>query len=295
MNNQEELFNQEPIKDVAALPKGETDKLEPFESIDPYTPLIPTSPQQYMEQLKRGLVFQNTVPVDNSKAIMGIDPVFNDLVTEGSCVVMFKEGTGENTGKMIAEYLGRDKKEFEIQFPDLLKQLKYYNADMITEEKQRAYIGIDNGISGSIGIIYEDGTHEFFKTPTNKAQDYTKAKQQVTRVKPLELTKILSKAGLGSMVILERPMVNPKMFKNSMSAMRCFEATITILETLNLPYEVIDSKEWQRDLLPKGTAGEELKKASLDMGNRLFPNTKLVNHPDCDGMMIAKYCKIKHR
>lgn len=160
---------------------------------------------------------------------------------------------------------------------------------------QRAYIGIDNGISGSVGIIYEDGTYEFFKTPTNKAQDYTKAKQEVTRIKPKELADLFKYVGPGSQVLMERPMVNPKMFKNSMSAMRCYEATITILETLNLPYSVIDSKEWQKLLLPIGCAGEELKKASLDVGNRKFPDTKLIKHPDCDGMMIAEYCRIKYR
>lgn len=169
--------------------------------------------------------------------------------------------------------------------------------DLFTPEvkKQRAFCGIDNGISGSIGIIYEDGTYEFFKTPTRTGQDYTKAKQNVTRVKPLELIKSLNKIGDGSMIVMERPMVNPKMFKNSISAMRCFEATITVLETLNLPYEVIDSKEWQRSILPTGTSGDELKKASTTIGNRLFPNTKLIEHPDCDGMLIAYYCKQKHR
>lgn len=161
--------------------------------------------------------------------------------------------------------------------------------------KKRAFVGIDNGCSGSIGIIYEDGTYAFIKTPVKKAQDYTKAKKIVSRIQPLELTKILSVLGEGSMVIIERPMINSTRFNASMSAIRAFEATITILETLGLAYTICDSKEWQKGLLPVGATGDELKTASLDIGNRMYPKTKEVKHPDCDGMLIAHYCKQKYR
>lgn len=171
----------------------------------------------------------------------------------------------------------------------LLKELLDY------KPKQRCFIGIDNGVSGSVGIIYEDGTYSFDTTPTRKELNYTKAKAYITRIKPLELTKILSVAGQGSMVMIERPMVNPTRFQASVSALRCFEATITILETLGLAYECIDSKGWQKELLPSGTNGEELKFASMSVGNRLYPEAKGVKHPDRDGMLIAHYCKIKHR
>ena len=36
----------------------------------------------------------------------------------------------------------------------------------------------------------------------------------------------------------------------------------------------IDSKEWQKELLPSGCKGEELKTASRDIGCRLFPKYK---------------------
>lgn len=162
-------------------------------------------------------------------------------------------------------------------------------------DKLRAFIGVDNGISGSVGLIYSDGTYEFFRTPIKSAQDYTKKKKMVNRVQHLELTKILSKAGEGSMVMIERPMINSTRFHASMSAIRAYEVTITVLESLGLPYEICDSKEWQKPLLPIGAKGDELKKASLDVGNRMFPNTKNIKHPDCDGMLIALFCKQKHK
>lgn len=160
---------------------------------------------------------------------------------------------------------------------------------------KRYFIGIDNGISGSIGIICEDGSYEFHITPTKKELNYTKAKAYITRIKPVELTKLLSVAGQGSMVLIERPMVNPGRFAATVSALRAFEATITVLETLGVAYEVCDSKAWQKEFLPSGCSGDELKSASMSVGCRLFPNSKEVKHPDRDGMLIAAYCKLKHR
>ncbi len=166
---------------------------------------------------------------------------------------------------------------------------------MELNNKQRCFVGVDNGISGSIGIIYEDGTYEFHKTPTKSVQDYTKKAKKVTRIKPVELTAILSRLGDTSMVMIERPMINSTRFNASMSAIRAFEATITILETLGVPYETCDSKEWQKPVLPIGIKGDDLKTASLSVGNRMFPKTKEVKHPDCDGLLIALHCKNKHR
>jgi hypothetical protein len=180
------------------------------------------------------------------------------------------------------------------------KKIRVFKKDFPTPERtqtvaQRSFVGIDNGVSGSVGIIYEDGTYEFFVTPVKKEQDYTKAKKMINRVQPLELAELFKFVGEGSMVMIERPMINSTRFNASMSAIRCFEATITILETLGLPYQVEDSKAWQKALLPVGITGDDLKTASKSVGNRLFPNTKLILHPDCDGMLIANYCKSKHR
>lgn len=162
-------------------------------------------------------------------------------------------------------------------------------------DKKRAYVGIDNGVTGSIGIIFDDGTYTFCKTPTRSELNYTKAKQNITRIRPVELAEILSVAGPGSMVLIERPMVNPTRFKATVSALRSFEATITILETLGLPYRCEDSKSWQKALLPSGIAGVDLKSASLQVGCRLFPETRSNSHPDRDGMLIAQYCKQQYR
>lgn len=162
------------------------------------------------------------------------------------------------------------------------------------EPKQRCFIGIDNGITASIGIIKEDGSYHFYTAPTKNEQDYTKAKKRVTRIDGVKLMEILSIASPESMVLVERPMINPQRWIASMSAIRAWEATITILETMKLPFAPIDSKEWQKVLLPQGCQKDDLKIASLDIGKRLFPAID-TNHPDRDGMLIAEFCKRKHR
>lgn len=158
------------------------------------------------------------------------------------------------------------------------------------EVKLRYFIGIDNGVTGSIGMICSLG-YEFHKTPVRKELNYTKAKSYISRINALELIKILSVANIYSHVMIERPMVNPSRFNATVSALRAFEATITVLETLGLSYEVVDSKKWQKELLPSGVSGEELKPASLSVGKRLFPNAQVGKHTDMDGMLIAEWCR----
>lgn len=154
----------------------------------------------------------------------------------------------------------------------------------------KTYIGIDNGVSGTIAIISESGV-DFWKTPVKKEQDYTKAKKVVSRVDIPTLKGILEPYADNAFLLLERPLVNPGRWVATTSALRCHEAELAVIEILNIPYQFIDSKEWQKALLPKGC--EDTKKASLDIGNRLFPQYKDFKHPDRDALLIAEYAKRK--
>lgn len=167
---------------------------------------------------------------------------------------------------------------------------------MVIKRVKKIYIAIDNGVSGSIGKLGE-GENHFSKVPTKVQQDYTKKKANVTRIdfaKMMELLKELTEGyeSQDIMVGVERPMVNPTRFVATASALRAWESTLIILEELELPYTVIDSKAWQKELLPQGVKGSaELKKASMDVGNRLFPHFQTVKHPDRDGILMAEYLK----
>lgn len=152
----------------------------------------------------------------------------------------------------------------------------------------KTYIGIDNGVTGTIAVIYEGGVL-FCATPVKIEQDYTKAKKNITRVDVSVLRGILERFAENSIILLERPMVNPKRFAASASALRCHEAELSVIELLKIPYQFIDSKEWQKQMLPKGTT--DTKKASLDMGNRLFPAFRESKHPDRDSLLIAEWAR----
>lgn len=167
--------------------------------------------------------------------------------------------------------------------------------------KDKLYIGIDNGTSGTIGFIYNNET-VFVKTPVRKEQNYTKKKGNISRVDFDETMDLISQISRGFepnhiFALIERPMVNPTRFKATISAIRALEATLNVLETLGIPHAYIDSKEWQKELLPSGTKGApELKKASLDIGIRLFPQHKelIEKHKDADGMLICEYARRKY-
>lgn len=159
------------------------------------------------------------------------------------------------------------------------------------------YIGIDNGVSGSIGMVGEDGVCEYHKMPVKKELSYTKTKQWINRIDTVSLLVLLNEMvekqadGDSSKVevALERPMVNPMRFKASESALRALEATLIVVEQLCLRHRYIDSREWQKELLPSGLEKEELKVASLNVGRRLFPNLDLTRFKDADGILIAEH------
>lgn len=155
-------------------------------------------------------------------------------------------------------------------------------------------IGIDNGVSGSIGIIDDNGS-TFIETPIKSEQNYTKKKANISRIDWNALLAVLTPfKNSNCFILLERPMVNPQRFLATTSALRSLESTLTVIEYLGLPLSYIDSKEWQKALLPQGIKGsDELKKASLDIGCRMFPQHSdlIKRHKDADGLLMAEYCR----
>jgi len=159
----------------------------------------------------------------------------------------------------------------------------------------KVYIGWDNGVSGTIGIVSNDETFNvmFLKTPIFSQQNYTKKKANINRIDTVALTNLLMHFNENCFVLIERPMVNPGRFKATISAIRALEASQIVLETLKIPYQFIDSKEWQKAMLPSGLKGKELKSASMDIGCRLFPQftDEIKKHKDADGLLMAEYAR----
>ena len=156
------------------------------------------------------------------------------------------------------------------------------------------YCGIDNGGTGTIGIINEDKVF-FVLTPCKKVLDYQKKAKHITRIDYPALYELLEDyPSLGIKFFIERPIKNPGLFEASASGLRAFEATLICLEQLGYSYSVVDSKQWQKKMLPEGIKGSaELKKASVDVGCRLFPQFAEVirKHKDADGLLIAEWAR----
>lgn len=162
---------------------------------------------------------------------------------------------------------------------------------------EKVYIGIDNGVSGSIGIIGPQG-NKFLLTPIKNEMSFQKSKNsKINRIdfqKLYDLLKETKELGYNICIRIERPMINPTRFQASISAARSLESTLIIFELLELSYEYCDSKQWQKVLLPAGIKGsEEQKKASKDIGIRLFPEHKTLieKHKDADGILIAEWAR----
>ena len=157
----------------------------------------------------------------------------------------------------------------------------------------KTYIGIDNGVTGSIAII--SGEEKLlYPIPTKTEQDYTKKKQNITRLDVSELQWTLALYSNGKILcVLERPMINPGRFRATLSAIRCLEAELAILEALHLPYMYCDSKSWQKEFLPPGCRKEELKTKSADIGKRLFPelSEEIDKQKDADALLMAEWAR----
>ena len=155
----------------------------------------------------------------------------------------------------------------------------------------KTYVGIDNGTTGWLSAL-NGNNYIHVAMPVKKEQSYTKKKQLITRIDVPKLIGLLSslKSPTGVFVLLERAMCNPMRFKASMAAMRSLEAVLIALELTDIPYSYCDSKHWQREFLPEGVSGKELKVAAVDIARRLFPDIKT---KDADSLLMAEFARRK--
>jgi hypothetical protein len=175
------------------------------------------------------------------------------------------------------------------------------------------YIGIDNGVTGSICILNENGQClHYGPTPVKQTLNYTKEKEYISRVVVKDLVDILQPYAKEATLILERPMLNPLRWTASVSAIRCDEATRGVIEALGIKMIYVDSREWQTPMLPnrkaiprlaKGATEDqkkaqkkltavfalETKQLSLMTAQRLFP--QITFKKDGDAALIAEWAR----
>lgn len=157
-------------------------------------------------------------------------------------------------------------------------------------------VGIDNGPSGSIGLIEMKDMMkfvEFHKVPTIKYLNYQKSRaKHITRLDHVSFSLMLqswvNRAGKQSLTILIEKPVGNKFLQSMISGARFLEAMLVCLEKLSLGYEIIGAQEWQKVMIPK-TKPKETKKVSLEVAKKLYPQIDYSKFDDADGLMIAEY------
>lgn len=191
------------------------------------------------------------------------------------------------------------KKKIKLQRNQLIKQ-NLSGANLI--------IGIDNGTTGTMcSWILESGLIDFIETPSKRELNYQKEINYIDRLdhnnfknwikNQIKSAELIYKDKIKVIIILERPMVNPKRFDSSIMAVRTFESTLVILQQMNLNYIVIDSKQWQHYFFGKETTFIDLKFESLKKGLEVVNEYKnldniknlITKHGDADALLITKF------
>lgn len=155
----------------------------------------------------------------------------------------------------------------------------------------RIYLGIDNGVTGSIAVLGQGISPILIQTPVKTEIDYqiskTKRRTRIDHPVLLEfLQDIKTKTdmlGHDIFAVMERPMIQATRFDASLSASRAQESTLIAIETFGIAYQWIDSKHWQKEMLPAGAHGENLKLASKQIAKRYFPKLAQVIDKQTDG------------
>ena len=166
------------------------------------------------------------------------------------------------------------------------------------ETTTKSYVlGNDNGVTGSVAVLETDtGKMVLYKkVPVVRSLSYTKSVKWLNLLDVDAYVAMLEPYAKDSRLFIERPMVNPTRWNATVSALCCWTAQRVALERLGkshgLRYEYVDSKQWQKVMLPSGITGSPAQKAaSLDVGKRMFPQQKFSK--DADGALIAEWARV---
>ena len=172
------------------------------------------------------------------------------------------------------------------------------------------FVGVDNGASGAIAYYYNDKMY-IVEIPVKNVQSYTKKVQFINKIDFVGLKNIFKEIMMyddAIKVLWERPFCNPMMFNTSVLSMLSYQTTLNVFEELQIPYDMIDSKVWQKAMLPQGiyktvqdkngrnrikADSKTLKKASIDTANRLYPYLEIKKDGQADAVMICEYLRRK--
>lgn len=159
----------------------------------------------------------------------------------------------------------------------------------------RYTIAIDNGSSGSIAVLENPDTlHHFGGVISFKQVANGKTGKTLSRLDRTWLRNFLQAYDPAAVrIYLERHFTGSGMMINTViPAARFEEATVTVIEDLGLPYEIVSCREWQKAAFgPALKTTALLKAASLQKATQLWPafTPLFQGHGDGDAALIARH------
>lgn len=190
-------------------------------------------------------------------------------------------------------------------------------------------LGFDNGVSGSFTLMDPKGRVVMFEhVPTYKEDKWTKPKTKKLKTKVKETKDkitlididalqrmLISKVGVLSDVhcFLERPAISYNAawsMQTSISASMSWAYVIYVLKKLNIKRTDIDSRDWQKALIPEamgennkdymktlkaGDRNKLLKEASDMLAKQIWSKFKSKEVGAGDSVCIAQYGLLKLR
>jgi hypothetical protein len=156
-------------------------------------------------------------------------------------------------------------------------------------------VGIDNGATGSIAVITDrHNLTTFCPTACVLTMSPGKSGKKLSRLDRRWLRDLLTPLTADQVkVFIERPFTGQAMMvMQTIAAARFFEATICTLEDLEIGYEVVDSRTWQKATFGSQVTGSaNLKLASLQKASQLWPKYAdlFAKQGDGDSALIAHH------
>lgn len=155
-------------------------------------------------------------------------------------------------------------------------------------------LAIDNGCSGALAALWNDGRAELHRLADFSLKDRI-GSRGVTRLdfpRFRALLILLASENEPIFCYLEKPATNARFSSTSTaSAARFDEAERIALEEAGIGYEMVSSHDWQKGMLSGIKGRAELKKASLTKGLQMFPELadEIRQQKDADALLMARY------
>ena len=134
----------------------------------------------------------------------------------------------------------------------------------------KSWAGIDNGISGAIAILREDGSFRVEHVPVCEVGKSTFIDSEA-------LADILFQEGL-PFTVFEQGQKQPKFgCKGNFANGDSFATVRTVLRLTKTPSMYVNPKQWQKDIFAgiRGTA-DNTKGASIEFCRRVYPHISLI-------------------